>query len=438
MLPLSSPAPIRLPHGVRDFLPRAAARRRSIATRLLLEFEAWGYRPVITPLFECADVLERGLGNDARAAAIRFIEPATGEVVALRPDITPQMARLVATRFSELGGPIRLCYEGEVTRIGTGARGQREIMQAGVELVNARGPMADAEVIGLAASCLGRAQVAERTLDVGHVALARLALDNIEDEVQLGSVREALLRKDAAGVSSAARGLPRSQRALLEALPTLFGEARAVFKDADALRLPAAARRAIEGLKESIEAAISMGALEAVDRIIVDLGELRGFEYYTGMRLAGLVSDAGAAVLRGGRYDELIGRYGVDACAVGFAVDIEALSEAEAQHTGTPLQQTTGVLIVPTADTRTLAGKIATSLRANGVRTAIDVGARRSRTASLSYAAEVGLDAVLFVEPKQARLSIGGQYLDLSQASLRRVARGDASELLELLGQRSQ
>src|SRR5678809_1437245 len=127
---LSTPSPrIRLPVGVRDFLPQAAARRRSIAERLLAEFERWGFERIITPLFECADVLERGLGADARAAAIRFVEPQTGEVVALRPDITPQVARLVATRLAEVGGPVRLCYEGAVIRL-AGELGQREGLQA--------------------------------------------------------------------------------------------------------------------------------------------------------------------------------------------------------------------------------------------------------------------------------------------------------------------
>ncbi|MBA3391950.1 MAG: ATP phosphoribosyltransferase regulatory subunit, partial [Deltaproteobacteria bacterium] len=122
---MTSPS-IRLPSGVRDFLPRAAARRRTLAERVIAVFEAWGYARLITPVFECADVLELGMGQGARAAAIRFVEPGTGEVVALRPDITPQVARIVATRLADVAGPIRLCYEGAVTRL-AGEAGQREI-----------------------------------------------------------------------------------------------------------------------------------------------------------------------------------------------------------------------------------------------------------------------------------------------------------------------
>src|SRR5436190_14861537 len=112
VMPVSVPSPIRLPVGVRDFLPPAAARRRAIAEALLEEIERWGYDRIITPAFEYLDVLARGLGDGGRAAAIRFVEPATGEVVALRPDITPQVARIAATRLGESRGPIRLAYEG--------------------------------------------------------------------------------------------------------------------------------------------------------------------------------------------------------------------------------------------------------------------------------------------------------------------------------------
>src|SRR3979409_295937 len=110
---------------------------------------AMGSARIVTPVLECADGLERGLGHDARAAAIRFVEPGTGEVVALRPDITPPVARLVATRTGAVAVPRRLCYEGAVPRL-AGELGQRELLQAGIELVNAPEPDGDAEVLAVA------------------------------------------------------------------------------------------------------------------------------------------------------------------------------------------------------------------------------------------------------------------------------------------------
>jgi len=135
---------------MRDFPPRAAAARRRIAEALLAVFERWGYARVITPAFEYEDVLALGLGRSARDATVRFVEPSSGRVVGLRPDITPQIARLVATRFADEPGPLRFAYEGTVVRLERGARSQRELIQTGVELLGVSAPHGDAEVIALA------------------------------------------------------------------------------------------------------------------------------------------------------------------------------------------------------------------------------------------------------------------------------------------------
>src|SRR5262245_32095424 len=155
--------------------------------------ESWGYARLITPVFEHADVLERGLGHDARAAAIRFVEPGTGEVVALRPDITPQVARVVATRLADVEGPIRLCYEGAATRLAS-ELGQREILQAGIELIDAGEPDGDAEVLAVAAAALAATRLPETRLDVGHVAPVRCVLDAAPDDGARAVLRAALER----------------------------------------------------------------------------------------------------------------------------------------------------------------------------------------------------------------------------------------------------
>src|SRR4029079_1308180 len=141
---------LRLPRGMRDYAPQAAAARVRIVDALLTVFERRGFARVITPAFEYEEVLALGLGDAARAATLRFVEPSSGEVVALRPDITPQIARLIATRYRGESGPVRLCYEGTVVRLERGARGQREVMQAGVELAGVAGAAGDAEAIVLA------------------------------------------------------------------------------------------------------------------------------------------------------------------------------------------------------------------------------------------------------------------------------------------------
>lgn len=334
----SDASAVRLPLGVRDFLPRAAARRRELAERLLAVFESWGYARIITPAYECADVLERGLGSDARASAIRFVEPASGEVVALRPDFTPQVARLVASRLADAPGPVRLCYEGAVTRL-VGGVGQREILQAGIELVDVTEPLGDAELVAVAAAALAAVGLPEVHLDLGHVALVKCVLDAAPDdasgeEVRRG-LRTALGRKDRRAMARHAAALPEAMRPLATALVDLWGPAGEVLARAEELPWPDEARQALQHLREVIAAyrliAGSDGPSAALDdaHLGVDLGDVHGFDYYTGMRLSGFVGGAPEAVISGGRYDSLLARYGRHATATGFSVDIEAVAAAQ-------------------------------------------------------------------------------------------------------------
>ncbi len=385
--------PIRLPSGVRDFLPRAAARRVSLAARVSGVFEAWGYARIITPVFECADVLERGLGHDARAAAIRFVEPGTGEVVALRPDITAQVARLVATRLADHEGPVRLCYEGLVYRLSgrlSDELGQREILQAGIELIDASSPSGDAEVLAVAAAALAAADLPETRLDIGHGAPVRYVLGAAPDDETRTRLAAALARKDRAGLRTAAKSLPRDVATLAEALGSLWGPADATLARALALAWPTEVRVAIDQLG-AVLAAFAELADPPVPAVTLDLGDVRGFDYYTGVRFAGYAAGAPDAVLRGGRYDELIGRYGRPARATGFALDVEALAQAQHAMNIAPVAATRGVAVFG-------AGSAALSrkLRARGLRA---VSCDEAPTASWLRGA--GLDAAVLVDRRE-------------------------------------
>jgi ATP phosphoribosyltransferase regulatory subunit len=383
-------SPVRLPAGVRDFLPRAAARRRAIAEKLLALFERWGYQRIITPVFECADVLERGLGAAGREEAIRFVEPGTGEIVALRPDFTPQVARLAATRMHDVGGPLRFSYEGAVHRM-SGPRGQKEILQAGVELIEADPPDGDAEALAVAAAVLGSIDgVADVRLDVGHVAPARAVLAAAGDDVR-EQLFEALSKKDRAGVARAAAHLAPAWRPLAEALTRLWGPADDVLAAARAQPWPAEVRRALDELEAALLASRDVIDPAIHARITVDLGDVRGFDYYTGLRLAGYARGVGGAVLQGGRYDELVGRYGRAARAIGFAVDIEAIAQAQRAAEVAPPSLATVLVVSPD---RGGASRLAAALRAAGIRAAVDLGAAGDRVA---YARGAGFARVVEV-----------------------------------------
>jgi ATP phosphoribosyltransferase regulatory subunit len=329
---------LRLPVGMRDFVPGAALGRRTIAEKVLRVFEGWGYARVMTPVFEYEDVLARGLGSAARAAAIRFVEPSSGQVVVLRPDITPQIARLVAGHYRDERGPIRLCYEGSVLRMGRHAHSQRELIQVGIELVGVAGPNGDAEVLTLGQEALAALGQPGATLDIGHLGFAREVIQALRlspDGEE--AVRVAIAKRDQASLRQAlkaARG-SRAVVAFAARLPSLCGPPSLL---GSALRQAPTSgiRGALEDLRQSVRAftQVAMATGGRVPRLNVDLAEVRGFDYYTGLRVQGFVRGASEPILQGGRYDTLLGRYGHKGPAVGFAIDVEAAATAWESESG--------------------------------------------------------------------------------------------------------
>ncbi len=275
----------------------------------------------------------------------------------------------------------------------------------------------------------------EARLDIGHVALVRHALESVPEEAQRGELALALRKKDRAGVARAAAGLGRPLRGLIDALPTLYGEPGAVLARARELRLPGALRRQLALLEEVLDAT-SASAAAALGRggITLDLGEVRGFDYYTGIRLAGYVPGAGDAVLRGGRYDQLAARYGHAARAIGFSVDIEAMAEAQSAA-GVPLPpRADGVLVAAVRDRRREAGLVAAALRAAGHRAAVDLGSPRARRVLVEYARRSGFSCVLELSRQGASWLLEGAAIDVPAAALRRAASTGDAAALELPG----
>ena len=441
---------IRLPEGVRDYLPRAESRRQHIVNTLLGAFNKFGYEQVRTPIFEVADVLERGLGPLTRASTVRFVEPGTGEEVALRPDITPQVARMVATRFSETKGATRLCYQGPVVRSKRGSGGQKEILQVGAELFGASGLSADVEALSLAAEALFGTNVKEKKLEVGHVAFVAWAISQMPNAEAKRSMRDALSRKDMSAVRRLVDGLPSDTAALLEALPRLYGDPKAVFAKLKNLSVPQELQATVAYLKTLIEKLGSEIATDEKDFISVDLGDARGFDYYTGIRIFGYLGGVGMPVLVGGRYDALTESYGRKMPGIGFAVDAEAVATAQGDSTAVEPYVTEGILIAVEGENSSgsledLAGNLVRQLRQRGMRAAIfltssdapDAIANANGTSGAiddselgAYAARCGYAIVLQVSSKT--LSVLGQG-DLDANISNAFLAGRSDELLRLI-----
>ena len=187
-----------LPKGVRDFLPLKAAKVEYLQQQLQQVYAAWGFRPVITPQLEFLDVLERGFGEGLGERTFRFDDRQSGRLLAFPPDMTPQIARIAATRMSERPLPLRLCYSGRVLRHTEQQAGKdRDIFQSGVELIGLDGPEADAEMIAMAVESLIAVGAQEFTIDIGQVEFFRGVMDGLPLASRLAEqVADAILRKD--------------------------------------------------------------------------------------------------------------------------------------------------------------------------------------------------------------------------------------------------
>jgi ATP phosphoribosyltransferase regulatory subunit len=312
-----------LPAGMRDLLPEESRTLSALGRELLRAFELHGYERVTLPVFEYAEVLERGLGELDPRAVLRFVEPESGEVVALRPDMTPQIARLVATRLRSVPGPARLCYEGSVVRLRRErARRRRQIPQAGVELLGSAAPDGDFEVLEVATTALRATGLDDFVLDLGHARVAGALVELAPASARTGLV-EALSLKDPAVLERRARaaGLAGDVvRALVE-LSDLHGGDE-VWSRAEKSLAGTPAEAALGELRSVWRWASER---RLAPRVSVDLGEVRDLGYYTGVTFQLLAEGPGAPVAAGGRYDGLLAKFGAPRPAAGFAVALDDL-----------------------------------------------------------------------------------------------------------------
>ena len=215
---------LSLPQGVKDYIPEKAEELRRIEDGLLEELSRWGYRKVITPLFEYLESLSVGLGDDLKSKVMKFVDPSTGEIVALRPDITPQVARIVATQLKDTSSPLRLCYNGRVVRFEEKGSGkEREIFQVGCELIGLNSAEADGEIIALGIKSLARSGIKKLVLDIGHTGILRNLLEKTGDLRK--EIEEAIKKKDQEALEKSIRKskAPKNVKEAIICLPNLYG-----------------------------------------------------------------------------------------------------------------------------------------------------------------------------------------------------------------------
>jgi ATP phosphoribosyltransferase regulatory subunit len=324
---------MRLASGTRDWLPAELRRKRAVESVLRGVFERWGYDEVQTPNFERFDSLEAGLGEAVAQKTFLFADK-SGTQIALRPEMTTPVARLVSTRMREAPLPLRLSYIVPAYQYEDPQEGRmREFTTAGLELIGPESLEADAESLFSAIEALDALGLADARFDLNHVAvvdgvLAGLELDarGISNAKHLVSGRNIVaLRARLAGT-----GDPVAVEAIVRLAMTRGTED--LLAQAARLCHTDAGYAGIERLRSLLRRGAERGFAA---RLSVDLTLLRDIEYYTGFTFEGFAGQVGFALCGGGRYDTLLPRFGFPAGAVGWSLAVERILIALERRRGT-------------------------------------------------------------------------------------------------------
>ncbi len=355
-----------LPEGIDELLPERASQLEALRRRLLDQCATWGYRYVIPPLVEFTDSLLVGLGADLDVVTCKFTDQMSGRMLGVRADITPQTARMDAHSLAE-EGVTRLCYAGSTLQsTPQSVISGRAPIQLGAELYGSSAIEADSEIVALMLSTLTCAGVSRPlTLDIGHIGIYDALFFNAGLDPELeNQIFDALQRKSGPDIERLSASLPAKVAERLGQLASLHGSsavlenARALFTDEP---LVIAALDELDAVLARVQEAFpGVG-------VYVDLTELRGFRYHTGLVFAVYLEGRGSAVAKGGRYDNIGAVFGRDRPATGFAIDLKALVD-DAEHSDAG----DAPIIAPQSDDAALRAAVS-ALRSAGRTVVMDV-----------------------------------------------------------------
>jgi ATP phosphoribosyltransferase regulatory subunit len=318
-----------LPENLEDILPPQAQRIDAMRARLLGLFRVHGYELVIPPMLEYMESLLTGTGHDLDLRTFKLVDQLSGRMMGVRADITPQVARIDAHLLNRKG-VTRLCYAGSVllTRP-RGLDSTREPLQIGAEIYGHAGIESDLEIQQLLADSLAACGVSGAHLDIGHVAVFRAICRRGGVSVELESDLYGVLQaKDLPGLRAGTGKLSKTTRNALLALPELYGD-RSVLERA---------RRTLPKYPEITRALRDLKALTRNGRIpvSVDLADLRGYHYHSGVVFAAYAPGVANAIALGGRYDEVGKAFGRARPATGFSMDLRDLARSAPGEGGEP------------------------------------------------------------------------------------------------------
>ncbi len=324
------------PEGTRDLIFEECVLRRELEEKMKSLFRQRGFSEVVTPEIEFLDVFTLAHHIISEESMYKLSDR-KGRLIALRPDSTMPIARLVSTRLKEQPLPIRLFYNQKVYHATPSLTGKSdEELQSGIEMIGVSGKRADLEALFLAVEALENCNSSNYRLEIGHIAIFNRLMEKfgINDELK-EEIRLVIESKNYPALNDLVDSrLPSKEAAQIKQLPRLFGE-NDIFDKAIALFEDEKITETIEYLRSLYN---SLQRLGVAEKISVDLGIVNRINYYTGVIFRGYISGFGQAVLSGGRYDNLLAEFGMPNPAIGFGINLDAvLSSLLEGHPVTPL-----------------------------------------------------------------------------------------------------
>ncbi len=322
---------LHTPEGVRDIYGEEYAKKLKLEKMIHKKLKSFGYQDIQTPSFEFFDVFSREIGTTPSKELYKFFDK-EGNTLVLRPDFTPSMARCAAKYFMEETFPIRFCYLGNTFTNISSLQGKLcEVTQMGAELIGDGSVEADAEMIAMLIECLKSAGLERFQVTVGEADYFR----GLCEAAGLSKETELELRENVSGKNIFAvedllkeQHIEEEYREAFLKITELFGAAE-VLEKAEALVSNARSLRAVERLKQVYELLRIYGAEQYIS---FDFGMLSKYHYYTGVTFRAYTYGVGDAIVKGGRYDNLLKTFGKDAPAVGFVVVLDDLMTAMASQ----------------------------------------------------------------------------------------------------------
>lgn len=322
---------LHTPEGVRDIYNEECERKLALEGKLRKVLNSYGYRDIETPTFEFFDVYSREVGTIPSRELYKFFDR-EGNTLVLRPDFTPSIARAASKYFMKEEQPVRLCYLGNTFVNNSSYQGLlKENTQLGAELIGDPSAEADAEILAMAVETLQKAGLRDFQISVGHVQFfASLAREANLDENTVEELKQLIRNKNNFGVEQllSEKEIRPNLKELFISLPSLFGGEEVLHRALDLT----AGMKAEESLRRLLEVLDILKLYELDSYVSFDLGMLGNYMYYTGVIFRGYTYGVGDAVIKGGRYDNLLGHFGKEAPSIGFAAVLNQLMNALARQ----------------------------------------------------------------------------------------------------------